>query len=147
MRTLGAVTKSATPASMRIGALAELTGVTTRTIRYYESLGLLPEPERRGTQRYYSEDDVARLRRIELHKELGLSLDEIIEVAGAYAEDPTAAKRKVAEVLRRHLAETDRRLAGLKAFRKELLFRIDLVDAHIEKEERARRRGTSRKVV
>lgn len=132
---------------MRIGDLAKTAAVTTRTIRYYESLGLLPVPERRGTQRYYTDDDVARLRRIELHKELGLSLDEIIEVAGAYADGPAAAKRKVAEVLRRHLAETDRRLAALKTFRRELLFRIDLVDAYVEKEERARSRRTSRKVV
>ncbi|MEP7055318.1 MAG: MerR family transcriptional regulator [Actinomycetota bacterium] len=130
---------TATAEPMRIGALAELTGVTTRTIRYYESLGLLPAPARRGAQRSYTQDDVARLRLIELHKELGLSLDEILEVAGAYS-DTTAAKRKVAEVLRRHLEETDRRLVALKNFRKELLFRIDLVDAHVEKDDRARGR-------
>lgn len=124
---------------MRIGALAEQSGVTTRTIRYYESLGLLPEPERRGAHRTYGHADVARLRRIELHKDLGLSLDEIAAVIQAYGGDVTTAQRGVADVLRTHLEETDRRLSALKKFRKELLFRIDLVEAYAEKSERATR--------
>jgi len=125
---------------MRIGELAELAGTTTRTVRYYESLGLLPEPERRGAHRSYGTDDVARLRRIELLKSLGLSLDEVREVISAYADESPRAKRKVAEVLRRHLAETDSKIAALKAFRKELVLRIDLVEAHADNEERNRRR-------
>jgi MerR family copper efflux transcriptional regulator len=125
---------------MRIGELAERAGVTTRTVRYYESLGLLPEPDRRGAHRSYGADDVARLRRIEVLKGLGLSLDEVGEVISAYADESPRAKRKVAGVLRRHLAETDGKIAALKAFRKELLFRIDLVDAHADNEERNRRR-------
>lgn len=122
---------------MRIGELADRSGVTTRTIRYYESLGLLPEPERRGAHRTYGRADIARLKRIELHKELGLSLDEIAELITAYGGDVVPTQRGVAQVLRRHLEETDRRLASLKQFRKELLFRIDLVDAYVEKNERA----------
>jgi MerR family transcriptional regulator, copper efflux regulator len=124
---------------MRIGELATRAGVTTRTVRYYESLGLLPEPGRRGAHRTYTDDDVKRLRRIEVLKGLGLSLDEVREVIEAYADESPRAKRKVAEVLRRQLAETDSKLAALKAFRKELLFRIDLVEAHADNEERRRR--------
>lgn len=122
---------------MRIGALAEAGGVTPRTIRYYESLGLLPEPGRLGAHRSYGPADLERLRRLEMLKELGLSLDEIAEVLTAYAAESAAAKRKVADVLRRHLDETDRRLAALKKFRKELLLRIDLVEAYAERDERA----------
>jgi MerR family copper efflux transcriptional regulator len=125
---------------MRIGELAERAGVTTRTIRYYESLGLLPEPDRRGAHRSYGADNERRLRRIELLKSLGLSLDEVREVISAYADESPRAKRKVAAVLRAHLGETDAKIAALKAFRKELLFRIDLVEAHADNEERNRRR-------
>lgn len=125
---------------MRIGELAATAGVTPRTVRYYESLGLLPEPARRGAHRSYDATDVKRLRRIEVLKGLGLSLDEVREVIEAYADESPRAKRKVAEVLRRQLAETDSKLAALKAYRKELLFRIDLVEAHADNEERRRRR-------
>jgi MerR family copper efflux transcriptional regulator len=125
---------------MRIGALAAQSGVTTRTIRYYESLGLLPAPARRGAHRAYSARDFERLRRIELLKELGLSLDEVGEVLTAYADESAAAKRQVAAVLRGHLEETERKLAALKKFRKELLFRIDLCEAYAERDDRTRRR-------
>jgi MerR family copper efflux transcriptional regulator len=125
---------------MRIGELAAKAGVTTRTVRYYESLGLLPEPTRRGAHRSYGDDDVTRLRTIERLKSLGLSLEEVREVFSAYAPGSLRARRKVADVLRRHLAETEHKIAELKAFRKELLYRIDLVDAHIENEERSRPR-------
>lgn len=127
-------------AAIRIGALAERSGVTTRTIRYYESLGLLPEPARRGAHRSYGDADVGRLRRIELLKDLGLSLDEVAAVLGAYADEGAPAKRKVAEVLRGHLQDTDRRLLALKKFRKELRHRIDLCDAYAERDERSSRR-------
>lgn len=120
---------------MRIGVLARITGVTTRTIRYYESLGLLPVPDRRGAHRTYDHADVARLRKIELLKDLGLSLEEIGGVLEAYADEVTA-KRRVVDVLRSHLNETDRKLAALKRFRKELVFRIDLCEAYAEKSER-----------
>ncbi|PSO72672.1 MAG: transcriptional regulator, partial [Cyanobacteria bacterium QH_8_48_120] len=66
---------------MRIGELAEQAGVTPRTIRYYESLGLLEPSEREGTGfRYYTEAELARLQKINALKELGLSLEEISSV-------------------------------------------------------------------
>jgi DNA-binding transcriptional MerR regulator len=68
----------------RIGEVAERVGVTTRTIRYYEQLGLLgSEPERtKGAHRLYGEADVARLTELLRLKELlGLSLEELIALA------------------------------------------------------------------
>jgi DNA-binding transcriptional MerR regulator len=67
----------------RIGEVAQRVGVTTRTIRYYEELGLLGCPERaKGAHRLYGEANVARLQElIRLRDLLGLSLDELIEVA------------------------------------------------------------------
>ena len=63
---------------MRIGELTERAGVTQRTVRYYESIGLLPPGEREGHgHHYYTEEALARLRKIDQLKKLGLSLEEI----------------------------------------------------------------------
>ncbi|OPX14301.1 MerR family transcriptional regulator, partial [Gordonia sp. i37] len=73
---------------MRIGQVARLAGVSTRTIRYYHRLGLLPEPPRDSNgYRSYALDDVVALLRIRRLTALGLALDEIREVL---AEDGAA---------------------------------------------------------
>jgi DNA-binding transcriptional MerR regulator len=80
--------------SYRIGDVAERVGVTTRTIRYYEELGLLGTASARakGAHRLYSEADIARLEElIRLRDLLGLSLEEL--VALAEAEEARAALR------------------------------------------------------
>lgn len=62
---------------LRIGELAEKTGITRRTIDYYTNLGLL-EAERSGSNyRYYSTEAIQQLHEIELKKAEGLSLEEI----------------------------------------------------------------------
>jgi DNA-binding transcriptional MerR regulator len=78
----------------RIGEVAERVGVTTRTIRYYEELGLLGTGAARtkGTHRLYTEADITRLEElIRLRDLLGLSLEEL--VALAEAEEARAALR------------------------------------------------------
>jgi DNA-binding transcriptional MerR regulator len=80
--------------TLRIGEVAEQVGVTPRTIRYYEELGLLDRGGERskGAHRHYTEADVARLRElIRLRDLLGLSLEEL--VALAEAEEARAALR------------------------------------------------------
>jgi MerR family transcriptional regulator, repressor of the yfmOP operon len=69
----------------RIGEVAERAGVTTRTIRYYEELGLLGPAERtKGSHRLYNDADVTRLQElIRLRDLLGLSLDEVVALAEA----------------------------------------------------------------
>jgi DNA-binding transcriptional MerR regulator len=70
----------------RIGEVAERAGVTTRTIRYYEELGLLDKSgeRRKGTHRLYTDADIARLQElIRLRDLLGLTLDELVELAEA----------------------------------------------------------------
>jgi DNA-binding transcriptional MerR regulator len=70
----------------RIGEVARLVGVTTRTIRYYEELGLLgTDAERpKGGHRVYGEPDVTRLQEmIRLRDLLGLSLEELVELVEA----------------------------------------------------------------
>jgi DNA-binding transcriptional MerR regulator len=81
-------------ARYRIGDVAERVGITTRTIRYYEELGLLgPEQTRtKGAHRLYTEADITRLEElIRLRDLLGLSLEEL--VALAEAEEARAALR------------------------------------------------------
>jgi DNA-binding transcriptional MerR regulator len=70
------------PQALRIGEAAARVGVSRRTLRYYEELGLLTPSERTpGGARRYTEDDVARLAHIrELQELMGFNLDEILEV-------------------------------------------------------------------
>lgn len=117
---------------MRIGELSRKASVTPRTVRYYESIGLLPPGEREGSgQHYYTDETVARLHKIEQLKQLGLSLDEIGEVIDLYFSDPSGvrAKQKVLAMLRTHLADVDERLAALGQLRGDL-------QAHIRRFER-----------
>ena len=78
----------------RIGELAELTGTTPRTIRYYEEIGLLdPETREPGAHRTYGEEDLDRLREVlRLRELLGVSLEELRELIAA--EDARAALRR-----------------------------------------------------
>ncbi len=74
------------PRTLRIGEVAELTGVTPRTIRYYEEIGLLGgEAERaHGKHRVYTEADVERLQEIvRLRDLLGLSLEQLSQLLEA----------------------------------------------------------------
>lgn len=120
---------------MRIGEIAEQAGVTPRTIRYYESLGLLGPSERVGQGfRYYTDVELFRLKKIDVLKQLGLSLEQIGEVIPLYCEDPTGirGKQRVIELLRAQLQETDERLAALKQFRADLATNIDALQQWVD---------------
>jgi DNA-binding transcriptional MerR regulator len=115
---------------LRIGELAEKAGVTTRTIRYYESMGLLRPIERDGGIRYYTEDALRRLHKIDALKKLGLSLEEIASVINLYFEDPTGvtAKRQVLAILEGHLRETEGKITALEQFRDDLTANIEQIE-------------------
>ncbi len=121
---------------MRIGEFAEQAGVTPRTIRYYEDLGLLGPNQREGQGfRYYTETELGRLQKIEVLKQLGLSLEEIGEVLPLYCDDPTGVrgKQRVLEILQSSLIETDEKIAALQRFRAELLTNIERIRQYIER--------------
>jgi DNA-binding transcriptional MerR regulator len=86
---------SATRERLRIGEVAERTGTTPRTIRYYEEIGLLAAPGERelGKHRCYTEADVERVREIlRLRNLLGLSLEQLSQLLAA--EEARAAIRR-----------------------------------------------------
>ena len=120
---------------MRMGDLTERAGVTARTVRYYESIGLIPAGEREGNgQHYYTEETVARLSKIDQLKMLGLSLDEIRDVIDLYFTDPTHVqpKLKVLALLHQHLNETDEKIGALQQFRDDLQAHIDRFEMWLE---------------
>jgi len=80
---------------IRIGEVAERVGITPRTIRYYEEIGLLPGGERaKGTHRLYDEADVERLTELKrLRDLLNLSLDELKELVEAEQERAVLRRR------------------------------------------------------
>ncbi|HYZ82567.1 MAG TPA: MerR family transcriptional regulator [Solirubrobacteraceae bacterium] len=103
-----------TDRSLRIGEVAELTGTTARTIRYYEEIGLLDSAPQRaqGKHRVYTQADVDRVREIiRLRDLLGLSLEQLSQLLEAesarahlrdelqHAEDPAERKRILEELL------------------------------------------------
>ena len=105
-----------------IGQLADEFGVTTRTIRFYESRGLI-RPERKGSNRTYNRRDRARLKLILRGKNLGFSLEDIAEYLALYDADPTQTAqtelllRKVEGAisgLNKKRADLDRTLKELK---------------------------------
>ena len=102
-----------------IGAVAQGSGLTVETIRYYERIGLLPRPVRiEGRIRRYEPSVLARLTFIARAKSLGLSLAEIRELVVATA-GPNGCE-KVHRALAAHLEEVDRRLRELRALRETL---------------------------
>jgi DNA-binding transcriptional MerR regulator len=100
---------------LRIGELAGLVGISTRAIRHYHHVGLLPEPARKANgYREYSLRDAVELARVRRLTELGLSLDE---AGDALTRD---AGRDLAEILRELDADLARQQAGLRQRRARL---------------------------
>jgi len=106
-----------------VSEVRERTGLSARTLRYYEELGLLPGVRRRaGGRRVYGDDEIERLCFIQRLKALGLSLAEIKELNAVYGiEGSTRAMLgRLDELLGRHLAEIDGRIEALMGLRDEI---------------------------
>ncbi len=99
--------------SLRIGTLAERAGTNTPTIRYYESVGLLPRPDRRaGGQRAYGEDDVRRLTFIRRCRDFGFGVDQV-RVLVELVQDRQRSCTEARDLAREHLQVVRGRLAEL----------------------------------
>ena len=133
--------------TLRIGEIAERSGVTPRTIRYYEELGLLPRGERElGKHRVYTEADIERVHELkQLRDLLGLSLDELRSMVAA--EDVRADIRRrfqETESPEEQLALLDQALPHLETqlglVRRRLVELHELEDELVERRKRVLRR-------
>jgi DNA-binding transcriptional MerR regulator len=107
----------------RIGELSAKVGLTERTIRYYEELGLLESVKRlEGGVRVYTDDDVRRLRFIQKLKMLGLTLQEMLELERMYRRHRSnrSVLPRLVELLDAHLDTLNERLGELSALRDEI---------------------------
>jgi DNA-binding transcriptional MerR regulator len=98
-------------------------GVSARTLRYYEEMGLLPGVRRRaGGRRIYGADELERLRFIQRLKALGLSLAEIKDLNAVYAigGSTRAMLGRLDELLARHRADVEKKIAELVDLRNEI---------------------------
>lgn len=106
--------------AMLIGQLAARLDLNPKTIRYYEHIGVLAEPERTPSgYRVYSEDDVDRLRFVRTAQRFGFKLAEIREILGFRDRGETPCEY-VIEVLDRRTAELGAHIEQLQALRHEL---------------------------
>lgn|SRR6056297_1707824 len=105
---------------LTIGSLARKTGTKVQTIRYYEQIGLMPEPGRtEGGQRRYGDADLDRLAFIRHARQLGFSLEAIRELLDL-SDHPGRPCLEADAIARRQLKQVEQRLARLEALRIEL---------------------------
>ena len=104
---------------MRIGEVARRAGVRSSRIRYYESVGLLPEPERVSGQRVYDEGVLKRLAVIDVSQRAGLSLAEIRELTAPARQEVPAGER-IRAIAARKLPEVEALIGRAEAMRRWL---------------------------
>ena len=108
----------------QIGDLAKAVGVTTRTIRLYEQMGLTSQPQRTdGGIRVYTKPDIKRLKFVLKLKELGLTLQEMQELAQMYKEKqevPETIMPRLVELLDFHMNSIKEKIARLQSLEKEI---------------------------
>jgi len=103
-----------------IGHAAERAGCKVQTVRYYEQIGILPEPVRTtGNQRLYSDIHLQRLIFIRHGREMGFSLGAIRDLL-SLADDPKRSCDAADAIAREQLEEVNRRITHLKALKQEL---------------------------
>ncbi|MGH2728795.1 MAG: heavy metal-responsive transcriptional regulator [Actinomycetota bacterium] len=105
---------------MKIGELGERVGVTPKTIRYYEELGLIPPPDRAPSgYRAYGKEAAARLRFIKAAQSIGLTLGEIRETL-AFRDRGEMPCAHVTALIERHAEDLSERIAALERMRRDL---------------------------
>jgi DNA-binding transcriptional MerR regulator len=105
---------------LTIGQLGSATDTKIETIRYYEKIGLLPQPRRTsGNYRSYAIEHMQRLVFIRRARELGFSIGDVRELLklAAHGEEPC---REVDQLVARHLETTEKKIEALTRLRREL---------------------------
>ena len=103
-----------------IGQLSARTGCKVQTVRYYEQIGLMPQPLRtEGNQRRYGARHLERLAFIRHSRELGFPLEAVRELLNL-ADDPDRSCEAADGIARRQLLQVESRIARLQALKREL---------------------------
>ena len=133
---------------IKIGEIARQAGVTTRTLRYYEQLGLfVPTNVNTKGYRYYNDDTLVVINRIRDLQRVGLSLDEIKEVIGLYfhQKKKVEAKEKTLNYLQIHLDNIESKITLLNNVRKEIKVQIQSTESRLARlKEKGRKNGGSK---
>lgn len=99
---------------LAIGELARRTRCKVETVRYYEQIGLLPEPPRsKGGQRRYQDEHLKQLNFIRRARELGFTIDDVRTLLGL-ADAPADTCAEVETIARAHLDQIRHKIADLK---------------------------------
>jgi DNA-binding transcriptional MerR regulator len=109
---------------LQIGEVAEMLGITTRTIRYYEEFGIMAPPQRlEGGNRVYAKEDILRLKFILKLKELGISLKEMQELSDIYKihKDSDKMMPRLLQFLDKHIHHIDEKITKLSSLRQDIV--------------------------
>ena len=108
----------------QIGEVAKNFAITTRTIRYYEEVGVLRVPLRESGSRKYSKQDIVRLKFVLKLKELGITLREMQELAKHYDLNDQETDRimpQLLDLLDTHLTKVDAKISKLASLRNDIV--------------------------
>lgn len=114
--------------AIQIGELSRRTGCNIETIRYYERIGLMPAPPRRGRYRSYGAGDVGRLGFVRRARELGFTLDEVRALL-RLAAGGEASCAEVRVLAAAHLGDVRGRIADLRRMERVLADSVRACDA------------------
>lgn len=109
-------------------------GMTTRTIRYYEELGMLKPERLNNRQRIYSNAEIAKLKLIDRGKKYGFTLDEIKEMVLLFHVDRSGKKQleRTIEYGKKQIGHMEERIEELEAMKKEMEFLLDEFSLKLE---------------
>jgi MerR family transcriptional regulator, copper efflux regulator len=114
-----------TGVTYKIGEVAAASGVTTKTIRYYESIGLLDAPQRAGNgYRTYQPDTIDKLRFVHRARGLGFGLDQVRSLLALWADEGRASAEVKALALDQ-VAQVELKIAELQNMRDTLMHLVD----------------------
>jgi DNA-binding transcriptional MerR regulator len=113
---------------LKIGELADRTGTSAPTIRYYEQIGLLRRaPRQTGGQRVYTRDDVERLTFIRRCREFDFSIEQVRALVGIM-QDPNSSCMDARDIAAGHLTAVRVKMRELKALERRLVAFVESCD-------------------
>lgn len=104
---------------MKIGEASELSGLPTKTIRYYEDIGLVQSDRRENGYRDYGKSEIHKLRFIQRSRGLGFTVEQCRTLLSLY-DDPERSSADVRALAENHLEEIERKIQELAGMRDTL---------------------------